>query len=332
MGGRTILSPSQKEGNSDSLQYSLDYGDISIAEGFSPSEHIVIAEGDCAPVLKDLPDNTFKLIISSPPYNLDKDYEEQQALDEYLCWVGIILDELVRVLHEDGSLCWQVGNYVDAGEVYPLDILFYPQFKDRGLKLRNRVIWHFGHGLHAKKRFSGRYETLLWFTKGDQYTFNLDPVRIPSKYPGKRHYKGPNRGKPSGNPLGKNPSDFWEIVARDWENCVWDIPNVKANHPEKTNHPCQFPIALIERCVLALTDKNDWVLDPFSGVGSALIASLMHSRRAMGCEKEPTYVSIAKERIREFYCGSLPYRHLGKPIHEPSGNEKVARRPNEWDE
>ena len=146
---------------------------------------------------------------------------------------------MVRVLAPGGSLCWQVGNYVEKGEVFPLDILSYPLFKSRGLKLRNRVIWRFGHGLHAQRRFSGRYEVLLWFTNGDGYTFNLDRVRVPSKYPGKTHFKGEKRGQPSGNPLGKNPSDYW-IVKQDWEREVWDIPNVKANHTEKTIHPCQF--------------------------------------------------------------------------------------------
>ena len=107
---------------------------------------------------------------------------------------------------------------------------------------------------------------MLWFTKTDSYTFNLDSVRVPSKYPGKTNYKpGKHYGLPSGNPLGKNPSDIWKIVQRDWESALWNIPNVKANHPEKTIHPCQFPIELVERCVLALTNKGDRVLDPFSG-------------------------------------------------------------------
>ena len=131
-------------------------------------------------------------------------------------------------------------------------IIFYDIFKKHALKLRNRIIWRFNHGLHASKRFSGRYETILWFTKSDSYTLNLDPVRVPSKYPGKLHFKGSKRGLPSGNPLGKNPSDVWEFVAREWDEELWDIPNVKANHPEKTIHPCQYPIELIERCVLAL--------------------------------------------------------------------------------
>ena len=67
--------------------------------------------------------------------------------------------------------------------------------------------------------------------------------------------------------MGKNPSDIWEIVLQDWENELWDIPNVKSNHPEKADHPCQYPVELVERCVLALSNKESWVLDPYSGVG-----------------------------------------------------------------
>jgi DNA modification methylase len=170
----------------------------------------------------------------------------------------------------------------------------------------------------------------LWFTKSDAYTFHLDPVRVPSKYPGKTHFKGKKRGQPSGNPLGKNPSDFWTVVVRDWETALWEIPNVKANHPEKTLHPCQFPIELVERCVLAFTSEGDRVLDPFSGVGSALLAALRHNRRAVGCEKEAQYIEIAKRRIADLHSGKLGYRPLGKPVHKPSGKEKVAQIPLQW--
>jgi DNA modification methylase len=213
-----------------------------------------------------------------------------------------------------------------------LDIFYYEIFKRRHLKLRNRIIWHFGHGLHAPKRFSGRYETILWFTKGDNYTFNLDPVRIPAKYPGKRHFKGPNKGLPSGNPLGRNPSDIWEFLAQGWERELWDVPNVKANHPEKTIHPCQFPIELAERCVLALTNGGDWVLDPYCGVGSALIAGLKHSRKVIGCDKEAQYIEIAQQRIVDFFTGKLKIRPLGKPVYRSSGREKIAQIPVEWRE
>lgn len=301
-----------------------------VAAAYDPAAEIVIAQGDCLNTLRELPGEFAKLIITSPPYNIGKVYEKATALSQYLESLAPALEQIVRVLSPEGSLCWQVGNYVDDGEVFPLDVYFYHLFKARGLKLRNRIIWHFEHGLHASKRFSGRYETLLWFTKSDAYTFNLDPVRVPSKYPGKTHFKGEKRGQPSGNPLGKNPSDIWRIVVQDWETALWNIPNVKANHPEKTVHPCQFPIELVERCVLALTNEGDWVLDPFSGVGSALLAALKNKRRAFGCEKEEEYIDIAKRRIADFHSGALPYRQLGKPVHQPTGREKVAQIPMEW--
>lgn len=301
-----------------------------ISPQYEESARIVLFEGDVKALLDSIPDNTIKLIVTSPPYNLGKEYERRTDVEQYLEAQSAIIAQLHRVLHENGSLCWQVGNFVEDGEVYPLDILYYPIFKSLGFQLRNRIVWRFGHGLHAKKRFSGRYETLLWFTKSREYTFNLDAVRIPSKYPGKRHYKGPNKGKLSGNPLGKNPSDVWEVVAQDWETCWWDIPNVKSNHPEKTEHPCQFPIALVERCVLALTNEDDWVFDPYAGVGSAMIAAVMHNRRAMGSEKEPRYAEITRERIAAYFNGTLPYRKLGKPVYQPTGKEKISQYPEEW--
>src|ERR1041384_1532674 len=301
-----------------------------VVSEFKPEAEVVISQGDSLTLLSNLPSGLAKLIITSPPYNLGKEYERATRLNHYLDSLKPILEQIIRVLAPNGSLCWQVGNYVEAAEVFPLDVYFYPIFKAYGLKLRNRIVWHFAHGLHASKRFSGRYETLLWFTKSDSYTFNLDPVRVPAKYPGKTHFKGAKRGQPSGNPLGKNPSDIWHIVARDWETSLWDIPNVKANHPEKTIHPCQFPIELVERCVLALTDEGDWVMDPFSGVGSALLAALRHKRRALGCEKEEKYVEIAKERVTDFYAGRLPYRPLDKPIYQPSGCDKTSQIPVEW--
>ena len=301
-----------------------------IASDFNPDYPITLHLGDTFDFLQTLPSSMASLIITSPPYNIGKEYEIRLSIAKYLSTHEKVIDELVRLLSPVGSICWQVGNYVENGEIFPLDIYYYGIFKRRGLKLRNRIIWHFGHGLHASHRFSGRYETLLWFTKSDDYTFNLDPVRVPAKYPGKRHFKGPNRGKPSGNPLGKNPSDIWEIVAEEWDNGLWYIPNVKANHPEKTIHPCQFPIELVERCVLALTDNDEWVLDPYCGVGSSLVAGLRHNRRVIGCDKEKSYIDIARKRIEDYYTGNLIVRPLAKPVYIPTGRESVAQIPEEW--
>lgn len=297
---------------------------------YSHESQIVLHNGDAEKFLKIIPDHSMTLIISSPPYNIGKVYEKRVGIEQYLSWHEQGIEEFSRILKQNGSVCWQVGNYVEEGEVFPLDIYFYQIFKKFGFKLRNRIIWHFGHGLHASKRFSGRYETILWFTKSDHYKFNLDNVRVPQKYPGKREYKGENRGQPSCNPKGKNPSDIWQVLTNDWDVCLWDIPNVKSNHPEKTVHPCQFPIELVERCVLALTDEGDRVFDPYCGVGSALIAAVKNGRRAIGCDKEEQYINIAKQRLEDYFMGRLNIRPIGKPVFVPTGREKVSQIPSEW--
>lgn len=304
--------------------------DIEISKTYDARVDVVLYEGDCQELLSSIPSESIDLIITSPPYNLGKKYETAVGLGEYLEEQERTIAELIRVVDSKGSICWQVGNYVHKGEVFPLDIYYYEIFKRHGLKLRNRIIWRFNHGLHASKRFSGRYETILWFTKNDDYNFNLDAVRVPSKYPGKRHYKGPKKGQPSGNPLGKNPSDMWDVVKQDWEEEVWDIPNVKSNHPEKTIHPCQFPVELVERCVLAFTNEGGVVLDPYCGVGTAIIAAMKHGRKAIGSDQDSSYIAIADERIQRFMAGTLPIRPLGKPIHKPTGRERVSQMPIEW--
>jgi adenine-specific DNA-methyltransferase len=157
--------------------------------------------------MRRLPAESMSLIVTSPPYNIGKAYEKRTSQEKYVEDQAACIAEAVRLLAPQGSICWQVGNHIDNGEVFPLDVLLYPLFKNHGLQLRNRIVWTFGHGLHCQKRFSGRHETILWFTKSDDYVFNLDHVRIPSKYPNKKHFKGPNKGALSSNPLGKNPTD-----------------------------------------------------------------------------------------------------------------------------
>jgi len=297
---------------------------------YSLDADIVLEKNDTVKFTKKLPDQSIQLIITSPPYNIGKAYETRVSINEYLDTQKELILELVRVLKDEGSICWQVGNYVDKGEVFPLDMFYYSIFKDLGLKLRNRIVWHFGHGLHAKNRFSGRYETLLWFTKTDDYIFNLDDVRVPSKYPNKRHFKGEKKGELSGNPKGKNPSDFWEFIQEEWDEAVWEIPNVKANHVEKLDHPCQFPVELVERCVLALTNKDDIVYDPYAGVASSLVAAIKHDRKAYGVDRVLQYVKLGTERIRDFLDGQLEIRPLGQPVYTPTGKEKVSQIPIEW--
>ena len=204
-----------------------------------------------------------------------------------------------------GLSAGRLGTFVDDGEVVPLDAVLYPIFKSFGLKMRNRIVWHFEHGLHCTRRLSGRYETISWWTKSDDYVFDVDPIRVPSKYPNKRYFKGPNIGKLSGNPKGKNPSD------------VWIFPNVKHNHVEKTIHPCQFPVELVERLVLSMTEDGGSVFDPYMGVGSSVVAAMKHGRQGYGCDVVEEYVEIAWERVRALQSGTLRTRPMGKPVYDP---------------
>jgi adenine-specific DNA-methyltransferase len=281
------------------------------------SPRAVMACQDNLSFMRNLKNGSMQLIVTSPPYNIGKAYESRSSLSGYVQAQAQVIAECVRLLHPRGSLCWQIGNHVQSGEIFPLDIVLCPIFREHGLKLRNRIIWHFEHGLHCSKRLSGRHETILWFTKTNDYVFNLDPIRVPSKYPGKKYFKGPKIGQPSCNPLGKNPGD------------VWIFPNVKNNHIEKTIHPCQFPVELVERLVLALTESGGCVLDPYMGVGSTLVAAAMHGRKGFGCDIVEKYVGIAKERIRLLQAGALKTRPMHKPVYDPKkpyGGHKVLRR------
>lgn len=294
-----------------------------IVDAFTPEARAVIYRGDCLDFLKQIPDESLQLVVTSPPYNLGKEYEAKLRLETYLEQQAAVIRECVRALSPRGSICWQVGNYVDGGSIIPLDTALYPIFRQHGLKMRNRIIWHFEHGLHCSKRFSGRYETIVWFTRSDDYVFNLDPVRVPQKYPGKKHFKGPKAGQYSSNPLGKNPGD------------VWIIPNVKSNHVEKTEHPCQFPVELIERLVLSMTNEGDWVFDPFLGTGTTVIAAVRHHRRGAGSELVERYAKIARERVAQEMAGTLRTRPMGRPVYDPilAGNSLTVapwsqRHPN----
>jgi adenine-specific DNA-methyltransferase len=284
---------------------------VKISPTFRENADFVLFEGDCLELFPQITNDSIKLVVTSPPYNLGKEYEKKISINKYLEQQKLVIFECARILHPQGSICWQVGNYVDNGEIIPLDVKLFPFFEELGMKMRNRIIWHFGHGLHASKRFSGRYEVILWFTKSDDYTFNLDDIRVPQKYPNKKHFKGPKRGELSGNPLGKNPSD------------VWEIPNVKSNHVEKTDHPCQFPVELIERLVLSMTDPGDWIMDPFIGTGTTAVAALMHGRKAIGAEIVRKYIDITKQRVHKAETGELRVRPMNRPVYDPGAPFKI---------
>jgi len=269
----------------------MQNGKHDIATRFSPTERVVLYPGDCADLLKDIPRESVKLVVTSPPYNIGKEYESRLDLETYLRQQKEVIRECARVLSPNGSICWQVGNFVDNGSIVPLDIALYPVFAEMGFKMRNRIVWHFEHGLHCSRRFSGRYETIVWFTKGEDFTFNLDPIRVPQKYPGKKHFKGPKAGQYSCNPLGKNPGDVWgdikqltykskELISRELLNTI------------------QKPKKLIERLVKASSNMGDLVLDPFAGAGTTLEVCLENGRNFIGIEINKHYVDLIEKRIK----------------------------------
>mgnify|MGYP001795173396 FL=1 len=241
--------------------------------------------GDCLKLLKSLPDESVDLVVSSPPYNLGKEYEAKQALEIYLQEQTVVLRECSRILKSTGSLFWQIGAFSNKGMLIPLDIRFFPILESCGLIPKNRIVWARQHGLHARKKFSCRHETLLWFTKSDNYIFNLDAIRVPQKYQNKKHYKGNRKGELSCNPDGKNPGD------------IWLFRNVKHNHEEQTIHPCQFPEDMIARIILSTTYKNDIVFDPYMGSGTVAVVAQDYERNFIGAELESKYHQVALRRL-----------------------------------
>jgi adenine-specific DNA-methyltransferase len=256
--------------------------------------------------IQQFKDNSIDLVLTSPPYNIGKSYEKVMPLDDYLASQEAIIQSLALKIKDDGNVAWQVGFTLDKGELVPLEYVLYPIFKKYGFKLRNRIVWTFGSGMHARAKYSGRHEVvMIWSKAGSKAYFDLDAVRVPQKYPDKRSYKGPNKGQLSGHPLGKNPGD------------VWDIPNVKAHHVEKTEHDCQFPIALAQRLIRSLSPKDGLVFDPYAGVGTTNCAAVLEGRTGVGTELDKKFFKIGTARIETAILGDLKFRPIEKPIPSP---------------
>lgn len=266
----------------DLPQEGPDLDEIVSDGSISPNQ---IFNGDCLELLKELPDESIQTIVTSPPYNIGKSYETKSPIDEYLDRHRKVIEECYRVLKDEGSIFWQTAVTTRDGHHYPLDVKFFPIFEELGFVPRNRIIWPKSHGLHGKIRFSCRHETMLWFTKTEDHYFNVDPVRIPQKWPNKKSYQGDNKGEVTSNPDGKNPGD------------VWDIGHIKWNHPEQTLHEAQFPEELAERAVLTTSREGDLVLDPYAGAATVPVVAQNNDREFLGAEKEYRYWKIAQLRL-----------------------------------
>jgi site-specific DNA-methyltransferase (adenine-specific)/adenine-specific DNA-methyltransferase len=128
---------------------------VVVKDHYSPDADVVLFHGDCQTLLGSMPSGSVGLVITSPPYNIGKEYEREKPLAHYLKEQEPVIRELHRVLAHTGSICWQVGNYVNQGEVFPLDNYCYNIARRLGTKIRNRIVRHFNCGIHCCKYLSG---------------------------------------------------------------------------------------------------------------------------------------------------------------------------------
>ncbi|MDR0522498.1 MAG: site-specific DNA-methyltransferase [Planctomycetaceae bacterium] len=242
-----------------------------------------------------LPANLIDLVITSPPYNIGKEYESVLSVEEYVSWTKRWTHETCRLLSENGSLLLNLG-YVcveSKGRAVPLPYLLWNEIP---LYLNQEIVWNYSAGVACKNYLSPRNEKILWYVKDrNNYIFNLDDIRDKNiKYPNSK-----KNGKLRVNTLGKNPSDVWEIAKV--------TTGQNRSSAERTPHPCQFPMDLVNRLVLGFSSQNGIILDPFAGSGTTILSGIKYGRFCIGFEIREDYCEIAKKRILNNYTQTLQF-------------------------
>lgn len=248
----------------------------------------MIYQMDCVEALERLPKNLIDLTVTSPPYNIGKEYETRIGLDHYVSWCEEWIKGIERVSKSESSFWLNLGYLTspEKAKCLPISYLLWDKVP---FFLIQEIVWNYAAGVAARHYFSPRNEKFLWYVKNqNQYTFNLDAVRDPNvKYPNQK-----KNGKLKCNPLGKNPTD------------VWEFPKVTSGtqraSPERTAHPAQFPIAVIDRIVRACSNPGDVLLDPFMGSGTTAEVALSTGRFVLGFELESKYIDIIATRLDNF--------------------------------
>lgn len=250
-------------------------------------ENCLIYNLDCFEAMKKMPSSCVNLTVTSPPYNIGKEYEKPLPLDEYLTWCQQWIEQIYRLTNSNGAFWLNLGylSIPARAKAIPLPYLLWDKIP---FYLIQEIVWNYGAGVAGTKFFSPRNEKFLWYVKNrESYTFNLDDVRDPNvKYPNQK-----KNGKIKVNVIGKNPTD------------VWEFPKVTSgtnrSSKERTPHPAQFPIAVIERIVKSSSNENDIILDPFIGSGTTAAAALSLGRSVIGFEINPDYCAIVAKRIEK---------------------------------
>lgn len=252
------------------------------------NEGVAIYCQDCIKGMQRLPNNLVDLTVTSPPYNIGKEYESLIETSDYIDWCANWIREIYRITAANGAFWLNVGYFEvkNKGLAVPIPYLLWDK---TDFYLLQEVIWNYAAGVACKSRFSPRNEKLLWYVKNQQkYTFNLDDVRDPNvKYPNQK-----KNGKLKCNPLGKNPTDVWQIAKV--------TSGTNRSSKERTPHPAQFPTEMIERIIRSSSNWGDLIIDPFMGSGSTAVAAIENGRNVIGFEIEEKYVQIAQQRIESY--------------------------------
>ena len=242
--------------------------------------------GNCLELMKSLKTNSIKMVVTSPPYNLSKNYglyADDVHLDEWKKLIDKSMKEVHRVLTKDGSFFLNVSPVPDkkTKEIIPLDCIAWQLGKKNGFFLRNKIVWHFNNMQNCVQRLSGRWEAVLWFVKDiDNYVFNLKEIKIPCIT---------KKDKRFNVNAGRNPTDVWYFDR---------VNNMTKKKLGLENHPCIYPAQMIERIIKMSTNKGDWILDPFVGSGTTLIVAKTLERHSIGYELNKKFEKLIKTRLR----------------------------------
>lgn len=259
-----------------------------LGKPYYETENCAIYNFDSLEKIPQIPKESINLILTSPPYNIGKSYESIMPVSEYVDWCSKWMNSLYEVVSQNGAFLLNLGylEVPNQGKAVPISYLLWDKTP---FYMQQEIVWHYEAGVASKKYLSPRNEKFIWYVKEPKkYTFNLDAIRDPNvKYPNQK-----KNGKLRCNPLGKNPGD------------VWCFPKVtsgeKRSSKERTSHPAQFPISVIEKFILGMSNTGEIVFDPFLGSGSTCVAALKNGRKVIGFEISKEYCEIAKQRIEDY--------------------------------
>ncbi len=229
--------------------------------------------------MSDLPENSVHMMVTSPPYNVGKEYDQNLTLDQYLVFLRTVWAEVQRVLVPGGRSCINIAN-LGRKPYIPLHAFIIRDMLELGFLMRGEIIWNKAASASASTAWGSWlspsnptlrdvHEYILVFSKG-----------------------GFRRENPNERPATISRDDFLELT-----KSVWTFP---AEFARKVGHPAPFPVELPRRLIELYTFKGEVVLDPFMGSGQTAIAALQTGRHYVGYEINQSYVKLAEERIEQY--------------------------------